>query len=543
MQALLTSTSDTLWAPTRNRSRRRVILPIAIGVFATLVSLTASWVPSLWGDEAASLLSAERPLPSLFHMLGHVDAVHGTYYLALHGWIDVFGPSPFSIRLPSALAVGACAAAVTLLALRLGTGRLALIAGVICAVLPRLTGDGEEARSYALDAAIAAWLTVIVVEIARRRDVRAWWYIAYALLTAVGVYSFVYLALVPVAHILIVVAARPTRARATRWAVAAAAGLILATPIMLAALAERAQVAYLAHRTEVTPQSILVSLWFGDPLFATIAWSLIAVALGFWVVRIVKRRAARAAAVARTGAARLGASRLGAARPGASNVGAARLGASHPSAELVAAVMLFAPSILLIGSNAVIADFTARYLAFCAPAAALLMACGVERLLALQRMPSRTVLGLAIVAIVAAAVPAYVSQRGPYAQNNSDWNQIASVVARHARPGDAIVFDGSTRPSRRPRLALDTDPAAFGATRDLLLDSPYEDNNTWHDTTYSIAHAAALGRFDGVRRVWLVDYAIGHPVDQWGRSDLEPLGFHEVSQYRNHRSEVALLTR
>jgi len=96
-----------------SRDRRRLALVAAVaGGVSAVVSVTGSWIPSLWGDEAASLLSAERPLATLPQMIGHVDAVHATYYVLLHEWIRIAGTSAFAIRLPSALAVGAAAAAV-----------------------------------------------------------------------------------------------------------------------------------------------------------------------------------------------------------------------------------------------------------------------------------------------------------------------------------------------------------------------------------------------------------------------------------------------
>ena len=72
-----------------------------IGLFAFVVSAAWSWQPSYWGDEAASVLSAQRSLPSLFGMLGNVDAVHGFYYVFLHFWIDEFGATEFATRLPN----------------------------------------------------------------------------------------------------------------------------------------------------------------------------------------------------------------------------------------------------------------------------------------------------------------------------------------------------------------------------------------------------------------------------------------------------------
>ncbi|ERK71310.1 hypothetical protein N136_02343, partial [Leifsonia aquatica ATCC 14665] len=86
-------------------------IAIAFGLVATAVSATGSWIPSLWGDEAASVMSAQRPVGSLLNMLLHVDAVHGFYYLGLHGWIRLVGESAFAIRFPSAVAIGFAVAA------------------------------------------------------------------------------------------------------------------------------------------------------------------------------------------------------------------------------------------------------------------------------------------------------------------------------------------------------------------------------------------------------------------------------------------------
>ena len=94
-------------------------LPVLLGIVGTAVASIGSWIPSYWGDEAASVMSAERSLPSLFRMLGHVDAVHGTYYVFLHFWIGAFGASEFSTRFPSAIAAGLLVAGTFVLGQRL----------------------------------------------------------------------------------------------------------------------------------------------------------------------------------------------------------------------------------------------------------------------------------------------------------------------------------------------------------------------------------------------------------------------------------------
>lgn len=484
--------------------RRLTIIAGCAGLLAFTIDLIGSWIPSLWGDEAASLLSAERPLPTLFAMLGHVDAVHGLYYLLLHFWVNVAGTSPFAIRLPSAVAVGIAVAAITWMCGRLHSIRLAVLAGVVGAVLPRLTYAGEEARAYAFDAAICAVLFAIVAEIVLARDRRPRLWIAYGVLLALGTYMFLYDLLTAVAVGVFLLLSRASRRTLGRWAIATGSAALVTSPLLFFALAERAQVAYLAHRTEVTAQSILQNMWFGSAPFAIVAWTCILIACVALVVRQV--------------------------RP--------TTGERRPDVVLLALCWLVVPVGVLIASIPFVAGFTARYATFAAPAAAVLIAAGIEAMI------SRTRLAVLLTGVVVlAAVPVWAAQRGPYAMNESDWNQIASFVQTNARSGDGIVFDEAVRPSRRTRLAMDTDPAAFSAVKDLTLDHAYPQNTTWHDTAYSVEEAASLGRFDGVDRVWVVEYSTGSHTDSWGISSLDALGYHVASRHTEHRSVIYLFTK
>ncbi|MBD3943892.1 hypothetical protein IF188_19555 [Microbacterium sp. NEAU-LLC] len=488
-----------------------------IGVLAALVSLAGSWIPSLWGDEAASVLSATRPLGSLFAMFLHVDAVHGAYYLGLHGWVRLFGSSPFSVRLPSALAIGVCAAAVTWLCGRIGGGgrapsiRFAVLAGAVAAILPRLTYAGEEARSYAFSAMLATLLWVVVVEILRRGMPSRRGWVVYATVLAVGVYVFLYLALLAVA-VGVVLALAPERRRHLRhWAIASGAAFLAASPLLVLAAVEHKQIAFLADRDRVSIDMVLVKMWFGAWPFALIAWALILVAVAVWVGGLVRRPST----------------------------------AMSLDLEAITLAWLVIPSGTLLLVNAMIPGYTPRYGTFAAPAAAILMALGIRRLDGIhfsRRMPGAGLAAMALIAVLAAAAPVYVGQRTPYAKNQSDWNDISATVQQEARAGDAIVFDASVRPSRRPRLALDTNPAAYTGLNDVLLKTPYTESRLWDATTYSIPEAAAIGRFAGVTRVWLVEYERGAAPDTWGVADLEALGFRVADHIDLHRSDVYLLT-
>jgi mannosyltransferase len=485
----------------------RIVAVVAFA--ATIFSLTGSWIPSLWGDEAASVMSATRSLPSLIAMLGTVDAVHGTYYVGLHLWIDLFGASPFSVRIPSALAVGAAVAAVMLIARMLGSTRIAIAAGIICAVVPRVTYMGAEARSSALAAAIVAWLTVLLLKLVHRRTPGRRWWIPYAALLAVGTYLFLYVALIAVAHAVILLTVRADREFWTRWAGSVAAALVAATPVFVWALLERKQIAFLGHRNEITFPKLAVSLWFGQPLFAAAAWALIGCALAAAVV--VWRATALHGPKGRFRGPRL---------------------------DVVAASWLLVPAVILIGSFPVVPVYTARYLSYCSPAAAILMAIGLDWAVRGRARP----LAALLLAVVLCATPVWISQRGPNAKNNSDFADIGTTIAAHASPGDAIAFDESVRPSRRPRLAMHLYPADFAGLRDVTLRVPYDGGTSWHDTAYGVDAAAALGRFHGIERVWLVEYAnpsgTGTGTDDADALALEALGYVASAGYSTHRSEI-----
>ncbi|WP_344095007.1 glycosyltransferase family 39 protein [Microbacterium deminutum] len=480
----------------------------AVGVLAALISLAGSWIPSLWGDEAASVLSATRPVGSLLAMLTHVDAVHGAYYLGLHAWTDVFGSSPFSVRLPSAIAIGVCAAAVTWLCGRFGSRRFAILAGVFAAILPRLTYAGEEARAYAFDAAITAVLCVILAELMLRREPRStrMLWMAYAATLAIGIYAFLYVSLMILAAGVVVLCTPHLRQEWRRWVVSSAAAGAIAAPVFVLAFIERSQIAFLAHRNVVNPDAVLVKMWFGDTPFAVLAWALVAVAVGGFAMDAVRSRRAGVAMGARL--------------------------------EVIALAWLVIPVAILLVASPFVAGYTARYGTFAAPAAAVLMAIGVRRI---ARM--RWLAAVAIAAVLASAAPIWVDQRQPYAKNQSDWNEIAATIHSRAVMGDGIVFDEAVRPSRRPHLALDTNPAAFAAVRDVALETPFAASDTWHGVAFTIPEAARLGRFDGVRRLWVVEYSTGVAADTSGLSDLEALGYHRADRIELHRSVVYLYTR
>lgn len=502
--------SRTVASPTvaRAHSPHRVsIVALVLGVASTVVCALGSWVPSLWGDEATSVLSAERPLSSLFLMLGRVDAVHGTYYFFLHFWVGAFGSSPFAVRFPSAVAVGIAVAGIVVLGTRLANFRTGIFAGIICLVLPRMTYAGEEARGYAFSAALAVWLTLALVTLLQNREAKRRYWIAYAVGVALCAYVFLFSLLIVVAHALVVLSYR-RRGVLRAWAIWTGVGLAAALPIIGFGFFQRSQIAFLNDRTAATFTSVFVDQWFGTSLVAVLCWAGI-VAVIAWQLTLWVR-----------------AGRLAPPEPN-----------SPPNIVLIGATWLLVPAVILLTVNFVDAIYSSRYLTFAAPAAALLLGALLGRI---------RPIGVAAVLTAAFLVitwPAYQSQRTPYAKNSSDWAQVADVISANAHPGDGMLFDEHINPSKRPRLGMRVYPSAYVGLVDIALKKVWWKTDYWSDSTYSLGQISH--RLDGISTVWLTEYhspGSSHS-DSYDRTTLKSMGYHTVNTFRLHSDVVFELHR
>ena len=104
----------------------------------------------LWWDELSTLDIARRPVAGILATAQHVDAVHSLYYVLMHFWMDLFGSSVLSVRLPSVLAMCGSTVCTAALAQRLFDRRVAITASFIFALVPGVDRYASEARSYGL---------------------------------------------------------------------------------------------------------------------------------------------------------------------------------------------------------------------------------------------------------------------------------------------------------------------------------------------------------------------------------------------------------
>ena len=138
---------------------------VAVSALAALIGAVNLTRPSLWVDEAYTVTVATRSLADLWRMIANIDIVHSLYNLLLHPWFAAFGISEMSVRLPSLIMAAVATAGVMVLTRRLYSAPAAIAAGLVFAVLPRVTWMAIEGRSYAMTTAVAVWLTVLFVSL------------------------------------------------------------------------------------------------------------------------------------------------------------------------------------------------------------------------------------------------------------------------------------------------------------------------------------------------------------------------------------------
>lgn len=444
--------------------RHPATAPALVGIVAFAISLVATTVPSLWYDEAATASSTSRDLSQLWREIGSVDAVHGLYYAVMHLIFEVFGFSPFTLRAPSAIAIGVAAAFTVVLGRQFGTTRLAVTAGLVFAILPRTTWAGIEGRSYAATAAAAVILTVVFVH-AIRSSRRAWW-VLYGAIVLVSFVLFIYLALIVLAHaVTIVLLARDRRWRTTwrPWLLSTVAAGVAAIPFGLLILGQTKQVVWIPPLGVRTFGDVIQSQWFFTSWpFAIVGW--FGIVAG--IVIVLRSRA------------------------------------SDQRAAVLLPVLLAPTVALLLVTLVVIPLFSPRYLTLSLPFVGLIIAVAIDAI----RMRWARLVALAL--LVALAVPQIVIQRQPEIKDHSSWSEVADLVAEQraldgpdARTG--IIYGPTQRhPKSSSQLIAYSYPDAFVDTVDVTVETTAIEGGTLWEKRQPLYKS--LDRLEGLDTVYLV---------------------------------------
>jgi mannosyltransferase len=370
-------------------------------------------------DDSATLSAVQRPFAGLLRMLGHVDVVHGAYYVIMWPVVRLAGSGELATRLPSALAMAAAAVAIVGLGQRLVSPRAGLAAGLVFAILPPVSWYGQIIRPYAVVTALAAaasYLLVRALQAAAGGTGRRGWLTGYAVCLAVLGYLHPFALLLIVAHAVPV--GRAWLRRADRgaggaltlgWLAAAAGALALVIPLMVMSWPQ-----LFPPRIGRAPSNWMKApaLRSVDGLTNLIGPRPMAVAAGL----------AMLAAIAVSGVA-----------------GRARLRANWPGGLLALCLpWLILPPAILIGVSVISPVYTFRYIMFCAPAGALLIGAG------LAALGWRG--GAAALAIITAlGVPAQLQLRSPVSHGDNI-RQADRIVAENMRPGDVMLYETIAEP-------------------------------------------------------------------------------------------------
>ncbi len=522
---------------------------------------------SFWRDEAATLSATHRPFPELIRMLGHVDAVHGAYYLLMWPLVHLVGAGEVVVRLPSAMAMAGAACGIAACGRRLGCRRAGLCAALAFAVLPMTSRYGQEARSYALVTAIAVlagYLLVRMIVTPARRWLTGYG-ISLALLASLNIFGLLIVAAHAVTLGAVTLGARRRRAaRPGRPPATAHAG----------GCPQRRRV---VPRIPFTPTPGLDNPpesavgqspqgWVGlagepgdlagEPDLAEpgdLAGGRGAGALKGWLVA-----AAAAVVVAapigllawrqrtqfawllrhRPGWPELYALGTGLAGSAASFVLIGLLGVlavmrggprrrGQPARRRIvwlSAPWLLVPAALLFGLSEIAPAYQPRYLVFCLPAVAMLAGAGLAALNRFWRIA-----GLVLLALLGLPVQQAIRQPDGH---GDDIRAAAQILRVHARPADAVIYDNPG--TRTDSLAY---PQAFTRLHDISLrQAPAGAGNLGGTQAPPGELAARLAR---ASRVWVIEVEAVPAVPP----ALTRMGFGQAGAWRADAMTLWLYTR
>jgi mannosyltransferase len=418
--------------------------PLIVGVLGAAVSLGGAGRPSFWYDEAATISAAySRSLGQLWRMLGNVDAVHGLYYVLMHGWFQIFPPTEFWSRAPSGLAIGGAAAGVVVLGKQFSSRTVAVSSGVVCGILPRTTWAGIEARPYAMSMMAAVWLTVLLVVAARRES--RWVWLSYGIALALSILLDMYLVLVLMVHVVFMCAFQRGRTVLVPFAITSVLAVCALAPFAIEVVGQVQQIKWIAPIGHRTIEDVTVQQYFErSPPFAILSALVVAAAIVVW------------------------------------RCTSAKLDETDRQLLTLAVAWLVVPTALIVVWSALVHPiYTPRYLSFTAPAMALILGVCIGALAVKPWVATALVSLFAI-----AAAPNYVrAQRNAYAKYGMDYSQVADLITAKAAPGECLLVNDTVTFMPAPmRPLMAARPDAYRKLIDLTLWQRATDRNDVFDT-------------------------------------------------------------
>ncbi|WP_266390045.1 glycosyltransferase family 39 protein [Streptomyces sp. NBC_01619] len=448
--------------------------------------------PQLVTDELVTWDVASRSFGDILATLHNVDAVHGAYYMLMHGWMMLFGDSVVALRLPSTLSMAGTAALVALIGRRLFGQRAAMCGGLLFALIPAVSRFGQEARSYGLAVLVATLATFLLLRaLDKPRSWGRWTGYSFCLVF-LGLLHLVALTILLGHVVATVLMARRERRALRGFCLAMLGGLVLLVPLVLAGRSQVSRQLWYVPRPDLWG---LVDIW--PKLFASsmCAGALIALAL----VAAKERRQAL---------------------------------------PLCAALAVLPPLVVWVASQGDISYFRFQYLLITLPAWAVLAGAGLA-----SATTSWTGVTAALAVIAVLGLSDQTKLRGEFAHHDdvpTDYVGAGETIMKYYRPGDAVIYNRNG-----PAWMLDQG-VRYYLPRDVTLREVFlaasADEQSDLFPLYCPEPARCLNR---EARIWLVV-----PGNTWDSLGTLPPNQAQVlrAQYDNYGSErhpgvtVSLLT-
>ncbi|QIP88498.1 hypothetical protein GLX30_12510 [Streptomyces sp. Tu 2975] len=466
------------------------LAPAALALVLGLWGITRQG--TMWRDESVTYQVAHRSLPEIWALLQNADAVHGLYYVLMHGLFALWDGGLVTLRLPSVLAVAVAAGLVGLTGCRLAGRRAGLSSGAVFALTPEVQMYAQEGRSYALVCALVALGTYLLLRCLTEPSRRLWILYWLSLLAASWLHEFAVLALP--AHGITVLASRADRPVRRAWAVAAAAVAAGLVPLVLLSAGQSGQVSWISgpkprEWLEITGVALVAALCARYPV------------------------------------------------PGRRPVLVPRL--ALPLTVLPTAVLLLSALHEPL--------YVDRYVLFTDIGFALLVGTSISALVTAvshrgplrARLPRTAALAATALAVVLALTPVTLQMRNPDSRKD-DVTAVAEEVRRVSAPGDGVVF----APSRRREWRLSY-PEEYDGLVDLALRTAPQASASLQGVEFPATEIRT--RMLSMDRIVVLSDPPGQPEDtvpqEAVKRDVLRSHFHECSRTRVKGAQVTLYAR
>jgi mannosyltransferase len=385
------------------------------------------------------------------------------------------------------------------------------------AILPRVTWAAVEARSYALTAAAAVWLTVLLVTAVRRHRRGLW--ATYTLALTLAVLLNLYLVLLVPVYAVVTPVLRRNKSVVRWFAITSALAVAASAPLMVFARGQSFQIAWIYPLSWHSVLDVVLHQYFDNSVpFAILAGLIFIAAL---TVRMRGRWLA--------------------------------LGDTRRVLIICAAWMVVPTAISLIYSAVSDPFYYPRYLFFTSPAMAVVLAVCI---VGIARKPQW--IAAMLIVLTVAAFPNYLlSQRQRYAKESWDYSDVADLISAQAAPGDCLLVDNTVGWLPGPvRAVLAARPDAYRPLVDVGRGVPAAKRETLWDG--HVAVWLVVGRLYQCSTLWTIStHDAKLPNHQTGTS-LPPgrmlmhapayttatnVGFHIVERWQFHRAQVIKSTR